>query len=84
MRKGDGNKIKISAKIKSKGSNGLGVKNSKMLKGSRLQKRLLFSFRHKSDSSQNSDTQGGKNQAENGRVFERADLMATNRMGYMV
>lgn len=84
MRQGDGNKIKISAKIKSKGGNGLGVKNSKMLKGSRLQKRPLFSFGHKSDSSQNSDTQGGENQAENGGVFERADLMAMNRMGYMV
>ena len=71
-------------KIKTKGSNGLGIKNLKILKGPRLQKRPLFSFGNKSDLQQILETQGSENQADNGRILERADHLVKNSLGLLV
>ena len=84
MRQSEGSKSKNLPKFKTKGSNESGVKNSKGLKGSKLLKRPLFSFGNKSDLQQNSETQRGEIQAENGGVIERADTMVTNRLGHLV
>ena len=48
-RQGEVNKIKNSHKTKGKGSNGLGIKGSKNLKGPRSSKRPIFSFGSKGD-----------------------------------
>lgn len=83
-RQGDGNKLKNLYKIKTKGSNDLGVKNTKNLKGSMNLKCPLFSFGSKGDLSQVLKGQEGNEQGENGRNLECSNPMAKNRLGHMV
>lgn len=65
-RQGNENKLKKLHKIKTKGCNGLGVKNTKNLKGSRNLKCPLFNFGSKGDLSQVSEGQEGSEQGANG------------------
>ena len=83
-RQGKGNKLKNLHKTKAKGSNGLGVKGTKNLKGSRNLKHPVFSFRSKGELSQPLEGQKGGEQIENGRDVECSNPSAKNRLGFSV
>ena len=83
-RQGEGNKLKNLHKTKAKGSNGLGVKAQKNLKGSRNLKRPIFSFGSKDDLSQPLEGQRGSEQVENGRDVKHSNPSAKNQLGYLV
>ena len=83
-RQSGGNKFKKLHKIKAKGSNGLGVKSTKNLKGPRNLKRPIFSFGSKGNLSHSSKGQEEGEQVKNGRNVECFNPIAKNQLGHMV
>ena len=71
-------------KTKAKGSSGLGVKNTKKLKGSKNLKCPIFSFGSNGELSQPSEGQRGGEQGENGRDVKCSNQSARNWLGFMV
>ena len=79
-----GFKRKAIAKNKGKGSEGLGIRNSKGTKNSKSHKRLSHSTKRKSELSSSAEGLGSDSLVGNGKDTARSNSSATVRMGHLV
>ena len=79
-----GFKRKAIAKNKGKGSEGLGIRNSKGTKNSKSHKRLSHSTERKSELSSSAEGLGSDSLVGNGKDSARVNPSATVRMGHLV
>ena len=79
-----GNKRKALAKNKGKGSEGLGIRNSKSPENSKSHKWLSHSIEGKSDLILSTRGLGSGNLVEYGEDFDRVNPSATVRMGHLM